>query len=356
MLPVLRLYSFASIPAVAAVVAGAGVFVAQVVRYPGSEHEGAAFDIERVTTGVYLARGTGAMPVGANAAVVEGERSLLIVDSNVSPAAAATLLEELRAVTDKPVRTVVNTHFHFDHAHGNQVYGPDVEIIGHEFTREMMVAGRSMSGRTYDAMIGSLPERIAQLRAQLDSASDASVRSDLERQIATQESYRAATDAVTPVPPRTTLTQRLTLHRDGRTVRVLFLGRAHTGGDVVVHLPDDGVLITGDMLSSNPPYMGDSYPVEWIETLEQLKRLEFDWVVPGHGPAFQDRAKIDQLQAYLRDFWVRARQLHNAGVGASEAARRIDMRDHADSFSSVRSPGVSVLAVERVFDLFEGGG
>lgn len=354
--PVLRLYSFAPMPAVVAVVAGAGIFVAQVVRYPGSEHEGAAFDIERVTAGVYLARGTGAMPVGANAAVVEGERSLLIVDSNVSPAAAATLLEELRAVTDKPVRTVVNTHFHFDHAHGNQVYGPDVEIIGHEFTREMMVTGRSMSGRTYDAMIGSLPERIAQLRAQLDSASDASVRSDLERQITAQESYRAATNAVTPVPPRTTLTRRLTLHRDGRTVRVLFLGRAHTGGDVIVHLPDDGVLITGDMLSSNPPYMGDSYPIEWIETLEQLKRLKFDWIVPGHGPAFQDRAKIDQLQAYLRDFWARARQLHSAGVGASEAARRIDMRDHAGSFSSVRSRGVSVLAVERVFDLFEGGG
>ena len=354
--PVLRLYSFAPMPAVAAVVAGAGIFVAQVVRYPGSEHEGAAFDIERVTARVYLARGTGAMPVGANAAVVEGERSLLIVDSNVSPAAAATLLEELRAVTDKPVRTVVNTHFHFDHAHGNQVYGPDVEIIGHEFTREMMVAGRSMSGRTYDAMIGSLPKRIAQLRAQLDSASDASVRSDLERQIIAQESYQAATNAVTPVPPRTTLTRRLTLHRDGRTVRVLFLGRAHTGGDVIVHLPDDGVLITGDMLSSNPPYMGDSYPIEWIETLEQLKRLEFDWIVPGHGAAFQDRAKIDQLQAYLRDFWARARQLHSAGVGASEAARRIDMRDHAGSFSSIRSRGVSVLAVERVFDLFEGGG
>ncbi|MDE2774172.1 MAG: MBL fold metallo-hydrolase [Gemmatimonadota bacterium] len=100
-------------------------------------------------------------------------------------------------------------------------------------------------------------------------------------------------NAVTPVPPRTTLTRRLTLHRDGRTVRVLFLGRAHTGGDVIVHLPDDGVLITGDMLGSNPPYMGDSYPIEWTETLEQLKRLEFDWIVPGHGPAFQDRAKID---------------------------------------------------------------
>jgi glyoxylase-like metal-dependent hydrolase (beta-lactamase superfamily II) len=109
------------------------------------------------------------------------------------------------------------------------------------------------------------------------------------------------------------------------------------------------------MLSSNPPYLGDGYPVEWVETLEQLKPLDFDWIVPGHGPAFQDRAKIDQLQAYLRDFWSRARALHAAGVGAAEAARRIDMRDHAGAFPSIRAAGVNALGVERAFELLNGG-
>ena len=339
--------------AVAVLVLGSGFVSQQVVRYPGSEHEGAAFEIRRVVPGVYHALGTGAMNVGANAVIVEGDRDLLIVDSNISPAAAATLREELRSVTAKPIRTVVNTHFHFDHAHGNQIYGPEVEIIGHEFTREMMAAGRSISGRTYDAMVKPLPERIAALKAQLDTTS-AAARPALERQIAVQEAYKRATDAVTPVAPTTTLSRRLTLHRGGREIRILFLGRAHTGGDVVVHLPDDRVLITGDMLSTNPPYLGDGYPMEWIETLEQLKPLQFDWIVPGHGPAFQDRAKIDQLQAYLGDFWAQARELHGTGIGAAEAARRIDLREHAPGFPSIRAAGINPLAVERAFELLDG--
>jgi glyoxylase-like metal-dependent hydrolase (beta-lactamase superfamily II) len=341
--------------AVAVLVLGSGFVTQQVVRYPGSEHEGAAFEIRSIVPGVYHALGTGAMSVGANAVIVEGDRDLLIVDTNVSPAAAATLREELRAVVDKPIRTVVNTHFHYDHAHGNQIYGPDVEIIGHEFTREMMAAGRSMSGRTYDNMVRPLPSRIAALEAQRDTTGDAAARATLARQIAVQQAYRAATDAVTPVPPNTTLSSRLTLQRGGREIRILFLGRAHTGGDVVVHLPADRVLITGDMLSSNPPYMGDGYPVEWVETLEQLKALDFDWIVPGHGPAFQDRAKIDQLQAYLRDFWSRARALHATGVGSAEAARRIDMRDHAGAFPSIRAAGVNALGIERAYELLDGG-
>jgi len=341
---------------VSVLVLGTGFAFQQVVRYPGSEHEGAAFEIRRVSDGVYHALGTGAMSVGANAVIVEGDRDLLIVDTNVSPAAAATLLAELRSVTPLPVGVVVNTHFHFDHAHGNQIYGPDVQIIGHEFTRQVMAAGGSASGRTYNAMVRPLPERIAQLRASLDTAQVASAREALQRQIAVQGAYAAATDAVVPTPPNTTLARRLSLHRGGRAIDILFVGRAHTGGDVVVHLPDDRVLITGDMLSSTPPYMGDSYPLDWVETLEQLKPLAFDWIVPGHGPAFRDRAKIDHLQAYLRDFWARAREFHDLGLGAGEAARRIDMRDHADAFPGIRGPGVNVLAVERVFELLEGAG
>src|SRR5688572_14995229 len=105
--------------AVTVLVLGSGFVTQQVARYPGSDHEGAAFEIRPIVPGVYHALGTGAMSVGANAVIVEGDRDLLIVDTNVSPAAAATLRDELRAVVDKPIRTVVNTHFHYDHAHGN---------------------------------------------------------------------------------------------------------------------------------------------------------------------------------------------------------------------------------------------
>ena len=93
---------------------------------PGSDFEGPAFEFELVVEGIYQARGTGNVAVGSNAAVIVNEEDVLLVDSHISPVAAAALIEELGSITDKPVKYVVNTHFHFDHAHGNQIY-PDAQ-------------------------------------------------------------------------------------------------------------------------------------------------------------------------------------------------------------------------------------
>ena len=81
----------------------------------------------------------------------------MIVDDHVSPAAAWVLLEEVKELTPKPVRYVINTHFHFDHAHGNQVFGPNVEIIGHEFTRQMLTGGKSAAMPLFKNYLDGLP-------------------------------------------------------------------------------------------------------------------------------------------------------------------------------------------------------
>ena len=116
---------------------------AQSRRPAGTVHNGDAFRFNKVAEGVYHAIGTGALQVVGNSAVIVNDDDVMIVDDHVSPAAAWVLLEEVKKLTPKPVRYVVNTHFHFDHAHGNQVFGPDVEIIGHEFTRQMLLGGKS---------------------------------------------------------------------------------------------------------------------------------------------------------------------------------------------------------------------
>lgn len=321
---------------------------------PGAEHAGDAFTFHRIQADIYHAVGTGNMAVGANATIIINDDDVLIVDSHVSPAAAWALLDELRAITTKPVRYVVNTHFHFDHLHGNQVYPSTVEIISHEFTRAMVAAGRSASGRAYDAFIGTLPDQIAELRRELEGTGDSERRGELERQLAIQERYLLAAQSVEPTPPTATLAQRLTLFRGDREIRLLFFGRGHTGGDVVVHLPAERILITGDLVGPRLPYMGDGYPLEWAETLEQLKSLEFDLILPGHGEAFRDRNKISDLQAYLRDLWQQAAQMHAARVKADEAATRIDLRAHAAAYPQITGIGAHPHAVARIYELLEG--
>jgi len=292
---------------------------------PGSDFEGPAYVIEQVVRDVYHARGTGNVAVGANAAIIVNEDDILIVDSHISPAAAAALLVELDSISDKPVRYVVNTHFHFDHAHGNQIYPEGVEVIGHEFTRRMLADGGSV-GRTYQRFLEPM---------------------------AAQPGFLEGQEGLVPTPPTVTLSERMTLLRGGREIQLLFFGRGHTGGDVVVYLPAERVLITGDLLLEGLPYMGDGFPVDWVATLEELKRLDFDVVVPGHGVPFADRSRIDYLQSYLRDLQARVEDAHARGLSAREASEGIDMTDHAARYPAITGPGVSLPAVERIYELLQ---
>src|SRR4029078_7629880 len=123
----------------------------------GTAHNGAAFRFNKVAEGVYHAVGTGTLTVVGNSSVIVNDDDVIIVDDHVSPAAAWVLMDELKDITTKPARYVINTHFHYDHAHGNQVFDKDVAIIGHEFTREMLVTGKSLQMPLYRSYVTGLP-------------------------------------------------------------------------------------------------------------------------------------------------------------------------------------------------------
>ena len=104
-------------------------------RRPGLQ---AAYKFTEIVPGIYSAIGTGSMNVGSNSAVIVNRDEVMIVDSHISPESGRAMLQELKAITDKPVRFLVNTHFHYDHTNGNQAFPPGVDIIGHEFTRRKL--------------------------------------------------------------------------------------------------------------------------------------------------------------------------------------------------------------------------
>jgi len=93
--------------------------------------------------------------------------------------------------------------------------------------------------------------------------------------------------------PTMTFDRSLILHRNTRTVEILWLGRAHTDGDVWVFLPKERVLVTGDALHGWTPFMGDSYPYDWIQTLDAAEKLDFDYVISGHGDVMQGKQSLN---------------------------------------------------------------
>jgi glyoxylase-like metal-dependent hydrolase (beta-lactamase superfamily II) len=146
----------------------------------------------------------------------------------------------------------------------------------------------------------------------------------------------------------------MTLHRGAREIQIRFLGRAHTAGDVVVYLPNEKIVCTGDMLTAALSNMSDAYVNEWATTLDELKKLDFDTVLPGHGDAFTDKTKIDRFQAYLRDVWTEVSRLKKQGVSAEEAAKRADLTKHKEFFPTIQGPGVPLIAATRIYEVIDG--
>jgi len=344
-----RLAMAVACTAVLITLAVAGV---QSQRQPaGTAHNGNAFRFNKVAEGVYHAVGTGALTVVGNSSVIVNSDDVIIVDDHVSPAAAWVLVDEIKTITNKPVRTVINTHFHYDHAHGNQIFDKDVAIIGHEFTREMLLGGKSLQMPLYKNYVTGLPGQIENLKQRIAMESDATRKAMLQTQLQAAQNNAASQAELKPTPPNVTLRTNMTLYRGDREIQIRFLGRAHTAGDVVVYLPKEKIVMTGDMLTSTLSNMSDAFVDEWVATLDQLKKLEFVTVLPGHGEAFTDRAKIDYFQAYLRDVWTEISRLKQQGVSAEDAAKRADLTKHKEHFSTITAPGVPLIAVTRIYDL-----
>ena len=305
--------------------------------------------LQKVADGVYFAQYTVPM-FNSNSLVVVNEDDVLVVDSHITPAAARQLIESIKAITDKPITTVIYTHFHYDHAHGTQAFG-DVLVVGHEFTREKM-AGDPLNEPTFQREKAGHPRAIAWLGSQLESAESDEQRDQLGTRLALAKAHAESTREIEPVPPDTTMSDRLTLFRGDREIQVVYCGRAHTGGDVVVYLPADKIVYTGDMAFSGPSWLGDGHVDEWPETLMKLKEFDVELFLPGHGPPFTDPERLDLVAAYYRDLWDQVVTARADGANVGEATSRVDLTSYADTLG-VRRPVADPLAVARIYQLLD---
>jgi cyclase len=309
-----------------------------------------AHRFEKVAEGIYYATASGTMTVGANSPIIVTDTEAMVIDSEITPAAARALIADLKAITDKPVRYVVDSHYHYDHAFGNQVFGPEVQIIGHENTRKRLL-GNTMEQYTYLSSVEPVPARVEALRKRIADEKDPQQKALLERQVANSLAYLEQVKEIKVTPPGVTLDRKMTLFRGGREIQILYFGRGHTDTDVVVYLPKERIVCTGDLMESVISYMGDAYLDEWPSTLDKLMTLDFDTVMPGHGVVFKGKGHIEAFQRYLRDVLKQATDLKKAGVPADAAAPRIDMRAFATDFPQIRAAGIDPAAVRRIYSL-----
>ncbi len=338
--------------AFAAIACGSGAEPAPEPAGPVTET--ASHTFEEVAPGVYFVVGRDdVIFTQSNAMLVLTDEGALVVDSHVTAAAARALLAAIAELTDKPVTHLINTHYHFDHAHGNQAFPEDVTIVGHEFTREKLLGDVLQQG-TFLNFSNWIPDQIADMKEAADAMEDGPEKDAALNDIRIQEAHYVALGETRPTPPNMTLTQRMTIHRTfegrDRPIELLHLGRGHTGGDVVVLLPAERLVFTGDLVLAGGAYIGDAYVNEWLDTLDRFRDLDFDLILPGHGATFSDMAQVDALETFLSDFWDQAVAARDDGLSPEEAISAIEWQ----GFLATAPDAIKVQCVERAFAVMDG--
>jgi glyoxylase-like metal-dependent hydrolase (beta-lactamase superfamily II) len=326
---------------------------------PGAKYTGQAFDLRKVADGVWIAVGTGVVSAESNHAIIELGDEVLVVDGGTSPAAAWALLHELPRVTRKPVRYLVITHMHYDHAQGTQSFPPGISVIATEFTRQMIATGQFIEHPTARGNRRFSAAQIETMTKALDTASTPASRAAIERQRNVWRQYGASLATLAPVTPNVTVSERMSIIRGGREVQIIYPGPAHTPGDLVVWLPKERILVTGDLLQPNQPYMGDGTLDNWAVVLDSLKGMNPAVVLPGHGNEFRDMAVIDRLSGYMKAIWTQSAAAKAKGLTAEQAAAALDLSafdayyPRPPGWTDAMVVGRRVGAVRRVYETID---
>ena len=144
----------------------------------------------KITDTIYRADAPGTPGINSTSWVFINDSDVLVTDSEGSPASARSLLEGVKSVTDKPVKYLVDTHFHIDHAYGNAALPSDVQIIGHDFTRKALTGSEAREGVTFKNFTTPMPGRIETLKQQVAAETDAAKKATLQQQLAAAEAKK----------------------------------------------------------------------------------------------------------------------------------------------------------------------
>ena len=222
-----------------------------------------------------------------NTGIIIGDNAVLVADTQATPAMAADVIRRIRSVTDKPIQTVVLTHYHA------------VRVLGASaYQAQQIIASQD----TYDLIVE---------RGEADKASE----------IGRFPRLFSNVETVPPgmTWPTITFTGKMTLWLGKLEVQLLQLGRGHTKGDTVVWLPGEKTLLSGDLVEFDAtPYAGDAYFRDWPQTLDNIAALNAQALVPGRGPALkgatQVQAGLDATRSFISDVWATVQ----AGVAAGQ--------------------------------------
>lgn len=301
--------------------------------------EAPRYTVETLADGVYAVRYNPELEVEGNTLIVVSDDDVFVVDSNAGPTTARATIAEIRKITPKPVRYVVNTHWHDDHALGNQAYAdayPGVQFIAHPLTRQDIVS-HAYANNAYvldivDADIARLSGYLATGIGRDGKPMTPEYRERVEAALRSRREALADRRALRAVPPSIDVGESLTLERGERRIQIQFLGRGNTRGDLIVYLPRERIVATGDLVVAPVPYATNAYGIEWIRTLDRLMAIPAATILPGHGPVMRDWSYVRTVKDALERTADAVAAAKKEGLSLAQTTERVQLPEVRESF------------------------
>lgn len=272
--------------------------------------------------------------ITGNITIIEQSRGVVVVDSGQTKADGRRVVEHVRSLSAKPVIALVYTHWHGDHPQGGseiKAAWPQVRIIATARTAE------SLRGPTL-TYVGLKPEKrfdqlfaknITDLLGFIDGElkkpeHDATMRGRYDRMKVEATARLADWPGTHLALPTETFTDELLLDDPVRPVRLIFPGRANTDGDAIAWLPNERIVVTGDVVVAPVPFGFFSFPSEWTDVLQRIKAMNFAVLIPGHGEPQRDSVYLDKLIATLSDIRGQVGPLARDGKTLDEVRKAVN--------------------------------
>jgi len=294
------------------------------------------FELQKVSNGVYFAFARPQAAVNCNAAIFVRSKDVVVVDAHSKPSAAASLIAQIkREITNKPVRYVINTHFHWDHTQGNHAYrmtGDKIDFIASSATKQLM---SDLAVARMKASLDAVPQQIEDLRAKSASSKSEAEKTSCTEQIRQLQAYQSELKNYTLELPTITFDKSYLLQDPAFDLHLDFHGHAHTAGDVFVFCPQERALATGDASHCWLPFIADAFPHAWPRTLDDVARTDFRHMMGGHGPVQSDNKTMLNMRNYIEELTEKVGQARQQGLSVAEMQKRITI----SSLRSMRSNG-----------------
>jgi glyoxylase-like metal-dependent hydrolase (beta-lactamase superfamily II) len=306
------------------------------------------FDIEKAADGIYFAQARPQAMINCNASIFVGAKDVVVVDAHSKPSAATSLLGQIkREITEKPVRYVINTHFHWDHTQGNHAYRvaeQKIDFIASTATRQLM---SDLAVARLKASLGQASKKVEELRVRAAKSASAEEKAFCAEQIRQLEAYQAELRNYTLELPTITFEKSYVLQDSAHDLHIEFHGHAHTAGDVVVFCPQKRVVATGDMIHGLLPFIADGYPRVWPATIQSVGQLEFTKILPGHALLQDGSTIMSNMGNYIEELSEKVEDGKKAGLTVVDLQKRITVA----SLKSLQSNSYGEYITRNIYRL-----